>query len=314
MENQDEVVNIVVLGSINIDLVACCQSLPLPGQTLTATSFAEIPGGKGANQAVAASRAGATVSMIGRVGSDLYGGQLVDGLQREGIGVDSIQTSPGPSGVAMITVADDGENQIIVVPGANGCMKPSDVVQHESLIAAADVLLLQLEVPIDCVLLAIEVAKANDTRVILDPAPAVPQWPEQLLHVDLICPNETEAAALIGEPVESRSQIEAAARKLHARGAAAVAITLGAEGTLLFDGDQMEMVQPFPVDAIDATAAGDAFVGALAVHWAQANDLSAAIRFGNAAGCIAASRSGAQHSLPTRSEIIVQCTHNEGAN
>lgn len=304
-ENSDSPI-IVVLGSINMDLVARCDALPLRGQTLTAKSFDEIPGGKGANQAVAASRAGARVSMIGRVGSDSFADRLVAELESDQISVNSIQFSNDPSGVALITVADDGENQIVVVPGANGCMTPADVDRHADLIANAGALLLQLEVPMDCVLQAIKVARASGTRVILDPAPVPSQWPSELFNVDLICPNETEATSLTGVPVEGRGSVEEAARQLHQKGAKAVAITLGAGGTLLFDGEAMSHIGSFSTQTIDTTAAGDAFAGAMAVHWVESNSLTQAIRFGNAAGSIAASRHGAKPSLPTRSEIVAR--------
>ena len=295
--------NIVVLGSINMDLVARCATLPAPGQTLTARSFAEIPGGKGANQAVAASRAGAAVAMIGRVGDDAFGSRLVADLRDDAIDVQPIKTAPGSSGVAMITVADDGENQIVVVPGANGCMTPADVDQHADLIADADVLLLQLEVPVACVLRAIEIARAARTPVILDPAPTPAAWPRELLDVDLLCPNETEAASLTGLPVETTEQLEAAARRLHAAGARAVVITRGAAGALLFDGETLTHIDAVPCDAVDTTAAGDAFTAAVAVRWAEGNSLVESVRFGSVAGSLAASRAGAKPSLPTRNEI-----------
>ena len=297
---------IVVLGSINMDLVARCDALPLRGQTLTAKSFTEIPGGKGANQAVAASRAGARVSMIGRIGSDAFADRLLTDLKDDRVDVKAVQTAEGPSGVAMITVADDGENQIVVVPGANGCVTPKDVDRYADLITDADVLLLQLEVPMECVVRAIEVARGGDTRVILDPAPAPDNFPSKLLEVDLICPNETEAASLTGAPVETPDQIETAARRLYERGAKAVAITCGAHGTLLFDEKTVTHIEAFPTNAIDTTAAGDAFTGAVAVHWAETDLLVDAIRFGNAAGSIAASRAGAKPSLPTKSEITAR--------
>lgn len=306
MHVQDESPKIVVLGSINMDLVARCDTLPLRGQTLTAKSFAEIPGGKGANQAVAASRAGANVSMIGRVGTDAFADRLIDDLKDDQIEVGSIQRSVGPSGVAMIAVADDGENQIVVIPGANGCLSPTDVEQFANLIGNADILLLQLEVPMNCVLHAIKVARQGNTRVVLDPAPVPNLWPDELFQVDLICPNETEVASLTSAPVDTHEQLLAAAKILHSRGAKAVAITLGSRGTLLFDGKTASLIESFPTQAIDTTAAGDAFAGAAAVHWAQKNQLAKAIRFGNAAGSIAASRLGAKPSLPTRQEIDVR--------
>ena len=306
MVDRSNAPSVVVLGSINMDLVAHCKTLPRPGQTLTAGSFSEIPGGKGANQAVAASRAGARVSMIGRLGQDAFAARLRQGLQEDQVNVDAIQESVGPSGVALINVAEDGENQIVVVPGANGCLTRQDVEQFSQLIAEADVLLLQLEIPMDCVLHAIGIAKNCKTRVILDTAPVPDHWSEELFDVDLICPNETEAAALTGQPVETTKQAETAARTLHQFGARAVAITLGSSGTLLHDGMSTTLVEPFETDSVDATAAGDAFAGAVAVHWVESGSLPAAIRFGNAAGSLAASRTGAQPSLPKRVEIDMQ--------
>ncbi len=294
-----------MLGSINMDLVARCDVLPLPGETRTAASFAEVPGGKGANQAVAASRAGGRVVMIGRVGDDGFGRRLVDDLQREQVHCDLVHRSAGtPSGLAMIAVADSGENQILVVPGANGLVSRADVDRGAEQITRCDMLLVQLEVPLATVVYAIQIARAAGVRVILDPAPA-PRTdpPAALFDVDLICPNETEAAALTGRVVNTLQDAEAAARQLHDSGSKAVAITLGDRGTMLFDGNTISRIDPVPVTAVDSTAAGDAFAGAAAVRWVDSHSLHEAVRWGNVAGAIAASRHGAQSSLPTRAEI-----------
>jgi ribokinase len=295
---------VVVLGSINMDLVAGCRELPRPGETLTATSFAEVPGGKGANQAVAASRAGGLVSLIGRVGDDGFATRLVGHLSEAGVDCSAVQaTGESPSGLAMIAVAESGENQIVVVPGANACLRPEDVDRYASIIRSCDVLLLQLEVPVASVMRSIELAREAGVRVILDPAPAPTALPAGMYDVDLICPNETEAATLTGQAIDSTQGLQAAAQTLHARGAQAVAITLGGRGTLLFDGKAFLQVAPYPTTAVDSTAAGDAFAGAVAVRWAESKSLADAVRWGNAAGALAASRHGAQPSMATREEI-----------
>lgn len=296
---------IVVVGSINMDLVARCSSLPQPGQTLTASAFAEIPGGKGANQAVAASRAGGAAALIGRVGDDGFAKRLRENLAVEGVDIDCIQRSANTSsGVALITVADDGENQIVVVPGANGCVTSADVDRFAERIRKCDTLLLQLETPLETVVHAIRLAKSAGVRVILDPAPAPREAPpDALFDVDLICPNETEAAALTGLPVDSPEAVEAAARQLHARGAASVVITLGDRGCALLDAEEYLRFDACPVTTVDTTAAGDAFAAALAVRWAETQSLRQGIQWGAAAGALAASRPGAQPSLPTRNEI-----------
>lgn len=295
---------ITVIGSINMDLVIRCHHLPAPGQTILANSSSEICGGKGANQAVAAARAGGVVTMIGRVGDDAFANRLVANLQDVGIQAEHVlRTDHCASGLAVVAVEDSGQNSIMVVPGANGRVSVADIENARSEIEASDVVLLQLEIPIAAVVAAIRIAKQAGVRVILDPAPALDVWPESFFQADLMCPNESEAAAFFGHPIENVVQAEAAARTIHARGAKNVAITLGDQGTLLFDGQQTHLVSPYEIIAVDSTAAGDAFAGALAVYWAEKNNLLDAVRFGNAAGALAASRQGAQPSLASRYEI-----------
>lgn len=211
----------------------------------------------------------------------------------------------------MIAVADSGENQIVVVPGANARVT-NDVVQSAAcVIQQADVLLLQLEIPLNSALEAIAVARKAGTKVLLDPAPVPNQFTDALVGVDLICPNLTEAATLTGTRISSTGHIEAAARQLHRRGAQAVVITLGQSGAALFDGQEFSIVAPFPTQAIDSTAAGDAFAGAMAVRWAESAPLRDCVVFGNAAGSLSASREGAQPSMALRHEIMNLVQHNQ---
>lgn len=294
---------ITVLGSINMDLVVRCHALPRPGETLTASDFSETPGGKGANQAVAASRAGGTVWMIGRVGADSFATRLTQNLMDEQVDCIAVRDTPeSPSGIAIVAVDAQGRNQIIVVPGANSQLSPADVDLHADRIRDSDVLLLQLEVPLDTVLHARRLARAAGTRVVLDPAPAPSDSPSELFDVDLICPNETETAALTGIRPDTDASVRAAIHELHRLGARAVALTLGDQGVAVSDGTACVRLPAHAVSAVDTTAAGDAFAGAVAVAWAESNSLTDAVRTGNAAGALAASRSGSQRAMPRRQE------------
>ncbi len=295
---------ITVIGSINLDLVVRCDTLPTPGQTILAESSAEICGGKGANQAVAAARAGGQVTMIGRVGDDSFADRLVSNLEQARIQTEHVlRTDNCASGLAVVAVENSGQNSIMVVPGANGRIRVDDIENARSVIESSSIVLLQLEIPLDAVLASIRIARSAGARVIVDPAPAPDEWPADLFQTDLLCPNETEAAAFIGKPVQSLNEADLAARALCEKGTSNVAITLGDRGTLLFDGERTHLIHPFPVPAVDSTAAGDAFAGALAVYWAEHDNLIDAVRFGNAAGALAASREGAQPSMALRSEI-----------
>lgn len=296
--------SIAVVGSINMDLVLRCSQLPLPGETVFAESSAEICGGKGANQAVAAARAGGDVTMVGRVGDDAFAAGLLQNLRGERINCDWIRSTAGcATGFAVVAVEQSGQNSIMVVGGANGTVCIEDVRAARTVIEQSDVVLVQLEIPLDAALCALQIARECGVRVILDPAPAPRQWPPQLLDVDLVCPNASEAGALVGATVDSLEAAEHAARRLHQLGARHVAITLGEDGALLFDGTTVERIGSFAVTAVDTTAAGDAFAGALAVRWAETDRLTEAVRFANAAGALAASRVGAQPSMAARREI-----------
>ncbi len=295
---------ITVCGSINMDWVVRCGSLPTPGQTVSAESLDAVCGGKGANQAVAAARAGGLVQMIGRVGDDDIGQRLLKNLKQQDVGHQGVQTTRGcTSGVAVVAVEQSGENSILLVAGANAHMNAADVLQFQTLIQNGDVLLLQLEIPTAAVLAAMEIAGRAGVRCILDPAPVAGDWTDELLQVDLICPNQTEAAAITGMSVETIDDATAAARRLHQRGARHVIITLGHRGSVVWTDGKGHHLPANRVKPVDTTAAGDSFAGALAVRWAETDDLIESVQFASAAGAITATGRGAQPSLPTRDQI-----------
>ncbi len=287
-----------------MDLVVRCARLPVPGETIIADSSSEIPGGKAANQAVAAARAGGAVTMIGRVGDDAFATRLVENLRRENIDTANvIETEKCASGIAVVAVEQSGENAIMVVPGSNGRVTPEDVGAAAAIIRKSDILLLQLEIPLDAVLAAIKIAHEADVRVILDPAPMPSALPEKTLNVDIICPNQSEASAIVGRPIHTVDDARNCVSQLHDRGAKNVIVTLGGDGAVVSDGNSIKWIQPLKITPIDTTAAGDAFAGALAVRLAEGASLVEAARFASAAGAIAATRVGAQPAMPTRSEI-----------
>lgn len=298
---------IALVGSINHDLVARVPSIPRPGETLTGSSFAEIAGGKGANQAVAAARAGGHVTMVGRVGQDSFGPGLLANLEREGIESTHIQSTEGSSGVALIAVDDAGENCIIVVPGANGLVSVADVEAAADAIRLSRLLMLQLEVPTATVLAAIAIAREAGVPVMLDPAPAPSNVPPELLKVDIACPNETEAEALTDVVVTDDASAFAAADRLRELGVKQVLITRGADGVTVVTETVRAVVPTVSITPVDTTAAGDAFAGALAVELADGRELVEAVRFASVAGALAASRAGAQPSLPQRDAIEAKC-------
>jgi ribokinase len=285
-------------------LVIRCAAFARAGETIIADSSTEIGGGKGANQAVAAAKAGGLVTMIGRVGDDAFAERMIESLSNNQVDCEGVVRTRGcASGLAVVTVEASGQNSIMVVPGANGQVSCEDVQRHRTAIEQAAVILLQLEIPIESVLECIAIAKSAGVRVIVDPAPVPKLWTDALLAVDLVCPNEMEASAITGIPIETFEDASNCARILHQRGARHVAITMGERGTVLLTNDQLHVIPSFPVEAVDSTAAGDAFAGALAVRWAETDDLVEAVRFGNAAGAIAASRHGAQPSMGNRQMI-----------
>jgi ribokinase len=295
---------IVVIGSINMDLVVRCAKLPRPGQTIIAESSLEIPGGKGANQAVAAARAGGQVTMIGRVGDDAFASRLLDNLARERVDVSAVKsTAECASGIAVVAVERAGENSIMVVPGSNGRVTPQDIEATAAIIRQAEIVLLQLEIPLDAVDAALQIAREAHVPVILNPAPMPSALPDHFLHVDFICPNQSETAAILGRPIATVDDAKQCVPDLHRRGAKHVLITLGSAGAVVSDGTSIDWIEPFPITPVDTTAAGDAFAGALAVRLAEGASLTTAARFATAAGALAATRLGAQVGMPTRHEI-----------
>ncbi|MEU6414025.1 ribokinase [Microbispora sp. NPDC046933] len=285
---------ISVFGSANMDLVAYVAQAPKPGETITGREFRTIPGGKGANQAIAAARAGAEVAFLGAVGDDAFGPGLRAALAEAGVGVAGLRVVPGPSGVAHIVVQDGGDNSIIVVPGANGAVT-GPAGQDAEVIGRSDALLLQLELPMDAVVAAAHVPGAG---VILTPAPAVPLPAELLEAVDLIVPNEHEAAALTGRD-DPRDALEALLDLVPE-----AVVTLGARGALYGSRDGTRLREPaVPVRAVDTTAAGDTFAGALAVARTEGADPARALRFASAAAALSVQREGASTSMPHRHEI-----------
>lgn len=291
---------IVVVGSINMDLVVHLERHPLPGETLLGSDYQTFPGGKGANQAVAAARSGGRVRMVGCLGSDGFGGQLLEGLIHDGIDTHWIKRVEGPSGVAFIAVNAQGQNSIIVAPGSNYRLLPEDL-QAEAF-TGAKVVLLQLEVPLPTVLEAARRGQEAGARVILNAAPARALAPEELRDVDLLVVNEFEAGIVLGQ--KAPESIEAALRSAEAlrEKVPGAVVTLGEQGSVWADASRQGHLPAFRVEPVDTTAAGDAFVGMLASRLAEGEGLEAALRWASAAGALATTKEGAQPSLPTRAE------------
>lgn len=291
--------NIVVVGSINMDLVVRAPRHPLPGETILGSDFQTFPGGKGANQAVAAARIGGKVKMIGRVGNDAFSDVLLANLEKDGIDTKFVlRTSDVASGVALITVSEAGQNNIVVVPGANARLTPADIHAAEAAFEGASVVLLQLEIPLDAVAEAVKVARKHGAKVVLNPAPAVALSEELLSQVDTLIPNESELALLT-----NMQDTLLAANKLKSLGIQRLIVTLGSNGVLVLEGESQQRIPPHHVTVVDTTAAGDAFVGAYAVALDAGKQTLAAAAWGNAAGALAVTKSGAQPSLPDRATL-----------
>ncbi|MGP0174480.1 ribokinase [Pseudomonas sp. NCHU5208] len=296
---------VLVVGSLNMDLIVRAPRLPRGGETLAGQAFATAAGGKGANQAVAAARLGAQVAMIGCVGADAYGQQLRSGLIEEGIDCAGVETVDGvPTGIASILVDDAGQNAIVIVAGGNGALTPAHLEAQQHLLAAAQVLIVQLEVPDASVEAAMRVGREAGCTVILNPAPVAGPLPAHWYAMaDYLIPNESEAAALTGMPVDSPQSAQLAAHSLLQAGACRVLITLGAQGVLYADAEQQRHFSVTPVQAVDTTAAGDTFVGGFAAALAAGQPLPAAIALGQQAAALAVTRPGAQPSIPYRHEL-----------
>ncbi len=294
---------IVVVGSANTDMVVKVPHLLQPGETLLGSQFMMARGGKGANQAVAAQRLGGEVTFIARLGRDNFGRDSAAAYREEGIDTSFIAwDDEAPSGVALIMVSEKAENIIAVVPGANGRLSPGDICAAEPSIIGAYCMLLQLEIPLETVEMAVRLAKKHGVRVILNPAPAVP-LPRSILDcVDVITPNESEAAILLGAEFDPRSE-QGVSDLFNKLKVPALVMTLGGRGAQICQGKQAAIVPTYPVEPIDTTAAGDAFNGALAVALGRGEELEGAVRFANAVGAISTTRMGAQPSLPTMAEV-----------
>jgi len=296
---------IVVVGSANTDMVIVTEHFPVPGETILGGKFLMNAGGKGANQAVAAARGGGNVAFIAKVGNDVFGQQTIQNLLQEGIDVSGVKTDKDyPSGVAMITVDKRGENCIVVAPGSNMRLTPADIDSSSLLLDKAEILLLQLEIPLATVTYAAKKAFSLGAKVILNPAPAH-QLPEELFPcLYIITPNENEIELLTGIKVTNEATALKAASLLKEKGVSIVIITLGASGAFIFS-DTMQMLVPSPkVEAVDSTSAGDTFNGALAVALAEGKDILAAVQFANKAAAMTVMKLGAQASIPTVEEIL----------
>ncbi|MBL7861848.1 MAG: ribokinase [Cyclobacteriaceae bacterium] len=296
--------SILVVGSSNTDMVIRADKFPLPGETILGGTFFMFPGGKGANQAVAAARLKGNVTFIAKVGNDIFGKQAVQQFLNEGINTNFIITDPDhPSGVALITVDKKGENTIVVAPGANGALTASDVQKAEKEFAQADLVLLQLEIPIDTVLQVATLATQHKKKIILNPAPARPLPDDLLRKLFIITPNESEAEALLGSKISDRTSLQTAARTLYDKGVTNVVITLGAEGAYVYNAEGGRHLAAAKVETVDTTAAGDVFNGALAVAISENKMLDEAVAFANRAAAISVTRMGAQASAPYRHEM-----------
>jgi ribokinase len=295
---------VAVIGSCNTDMVVTLPHLPVPGETVLGGTFAMVQGGKGANQAVAAARAGGAVAFIGRVGEDPFGVQARAALENASVNVEFLETDTGsPSGVALIVVDARGENAIAVAPGANGNVTPADVRRAQVVIASSDILVAQLEVPLDSIRAAVSIAASAGVPVVLNPAPALPLDDSLLHEISIITPNEHEASLLAGSAVHDDAGVVCAAETLRHRGVKTVIITLGPRGVYFADDTHKEWIPSFHVQAIDTTAAGDVFTGAFAVAYAEGQSPLEACRFACAAAAISVTRPGAQPSAPHRVEI-----------
>jgi len=287
-----------------MDLVVKTPRIPALGETILGGDFFMVPGGKGANQAVAAARLGADVHFVARLGDDLFGRQSLANFESMGVKTRHVVVTPGvASGVALITVDAAGNNVIVVAPGANGALSPDDVKGAEVEIHRAGAVVAQLEVPLETVTCAAHLAYEAGVPFILDPAPAVALHRDLLKRVSVLTPNETEACILTGVEVTDESSARCAAEKLLACGVQAVVVTMGARGYVLADGASMEFVPAIPVDAVDATAAGDAFTGSLAVGLAQGQALRDAAALAARVAAISVTKMGAQPSMPTRQDM-----------
>jgi ribokinase len=305
--------HVVVLGGVNNDYLVKGERLPQPGETLEGELFQEAPGGKGANQAVGVARLGCRVALIARIGKDERGTRMRDQLVAELVDITHLsRDDDAPTGVALIMVDHSGEKEILTAPGANRRLVDAHVAAAKTIITASKVLLVQLEVPLPAVKLALDLARAAGVKTVLDPAPAVPLSDDVLQLVDVIRPNSSEAETLTSVPIHDRTSATRAARVLLERGAGAAIVQAGESGNILVTPDEEHFLPRIPVESVDATGAGDAFAAALAASLAEARSLPEAAAFGSAAAALATTKLGAQAALPRREEVLRLLKHSAG--
>lgn len=296
---------ITVVGSLNMDLVVNVEKMPKVGQTVIGSNFKEVPGGKGANQAVAMARLNGKVNMIGKVGQDGFGKELLNALKKDKVNIEHVKTEKNiSSGVALITVNEDADNSIVVAPGANYELKKDDIDDCIDAIKESDIVVIQLEVPIDTVRYTLEKSKELNKYTILNPAPAVKLGDEIIKNVDLLTPNETELEILSGIQIKEDEDILSAAKSLINKGVKELIVTLGSKGALYINKDMHKMYKSYKVNAVDTTAAGDSFTGAVAVSLANDENIDKAIDFASKVGALSVTKEGAQSSLPYLKEVI----------
>lgn len=295
---------IIVIGSSNTDMIIQLNKLPVPGETIIGGKFSTAAGGKGANQAVATARAGGNVTFISRIGNDVFGEAAVQGFIKDGINIEYItKDAAEPSGVALIFIGENGENSIGVASGANAQLLPDVLSSLISLISENDLVLMQLEIPLETVEFVAKIAEEQKAKIILNPAPAQQLNDSLLKKISVITPNETEAEILTGIPVKNKEDAEKAAKFLRAKGIEAVIITLGSKGAFLSCREYEGVIPSYKVKPVDTTAAGDVFNGAFTVALAEGMKIKDAVKFGNAAAALSVTKLGAQPSAPYRNEI-----------
>ena len=295
--------NICVIGSLNMDLVVNVDTMPKPGQTIIGSNFKEVPGGKGANQAVAMARLNGNVSMIGKVGEDGFGQTLINSLKNDKVDTTYIQTSKGATGVALITVDKNAQNSIVVSPGANFEVKEDDIDNNMEAIKNSDIVVLQLETPLNTIKYALNKAKELNKYTILNPAPAVKLDDEIIKNVDLLTPNETELEIISGVSIETEEDIQKAAQIMIEKGVKELIVTLGSKGSLYINKEKSMFKKAYKVEAVDTTAAGDSYTGALAVALSQDKNIEDAMDFASKVGALSFLKEGAQSSLPTLEDV-----------
>ena len=295
--------NICVIGSLNMDLVVNVDTMPKPGQTIIGSNFKEVPGGKGANQAVAMARLNGNVSMIGKVREDGFGQTLINSLKNDKVDTTYIQTSKGATGVALITVDKNAQNSIVVSPGANFEVKEDDIDNNIEAIKNSDIVVLQLETPLNTIKYALNKAKELNKYTILNPAPAVKLDDEIIKNVDLLTPNETELEIISGVSIETEEDIQKAAQIMIEKGVKELIVTLGSKGSLYINKEKSMFKKAYKVEAVDTTAAGDSYTGALAVALSQDKNIEDAMDFASKVGALSVLKEGAQSSLPTLEDV-----------